>query len=205
MIRRLALVACVALASIAGRGDARRVVHIPTLGELCPGNTEWRKVAECIKRQGAFTLERDEERVKVVHVTEKSRMGGLYIYTLGKQWKLRGELRLYQDHDVLGFTHVTFGKHSGVRLDAGLAMPTSFSLDGETTMPATLRQEHTLVCFDDRSGCVQMMTSCDLLLRGKAYYTFRGKLVYADRQLKVVGDRGKAGNYCVQPELVLAD
>lgn len=207
MRARIALLACIVLACVGARSDARRVVHIPTLGELCPGNAEWSKVLTCIERAGArtFTLVRDEPRVKVVRITERSRLGGLYIYMLGKQWQLRGELRLYQDHEVLAFTHVTFGKHMGVRLDAGMAMPTSFSFDGETTMPATLRQEHTLVCFEDRQGCVQVMTSCDLLLRGKAYHSFRGELVYANRQLKVIGDRGKAGNYCVQAELVLAD
>ena len=100
---------------------------------------------------------------------------------------------------------MTLGKHSGFRLDAGVATTTSMSLDGETTMPAVLRQRLTLLCFDEGFGCTQMMTACDLLLHGKAYYSFRGKVVYANHAIKVVGDRRNAGAYCQQAELVLSD
>jgi hypothetical protein len=187
------------------RAEARRVVHMPTLAELCPGNAEWTKVTECMKRNAVvFKLVRDEAEIKLVHVTGQSRFAGLYVFMHRKQWQLRGELHMYLEHDLLRFEPVKLGKHTGYRLDAGIAMATSHSLDGETSVPAVLRQQLTLVCFDD-SGCVQVMTSCDLQLHGKAFYSFRGKLEYSAHQLKVVGDRRNAGTYCQQPELVLSD
>jgi hypothetical protein len=200
-----ALASVLATAFMLAGADARRVVHIPTLADLCPGNAEWSKVAECIKRHGAFKLARDEARVKLVYVTDVGRFGGLYVYMFNKQWQLRGDLRMWQETDLLGFEHIAFGKHRGYRVDTGVSMPTSYSFDGETSVPAVLRQSLTLVCFDDAFGCTQVMTACDLMFHGKAYFSFRGKLVYEARQLKIVGDRGNAGMYCVQPELVVSD
>jgi hypothetical protein len=199
--------AVIALAFVlaGGRADARRVVRMPTLRDLCPGNAEWAKVAECLKRQVVFKLAHDDARVKLVHVPGASRFGGLYVYSFAKQWQLRGELRLYEEHDVLAFQRVTLGKYGAYRLDAGVSAATTFSFDGETSVPAVLRQQITLLCFDTTLGCTQVMTACDLMLSGKAYYSFRGKVVFAAHELKVVGDRRNAGNYCVQPELVLTD
>lgn len=200
------LLALAAIASALGTADARRVVHMPTLAELCPGNAEWSKVTACMKRNGAgFEVVRDDARVKLVHVTAQPRYAGFYLFTYGKTWQLRGQLATYVEHDLLRFERVTFGPHAGYRIDAGLAVSTALSLDGETNLPAKLRQQLTLVCFDDRAGCVQMFTACDLLVHGKAYAAFRGKLVYSDRQLKVVGDRRNTGAYCQQAELVVSD
>jgi hypothetical protein len=205
-VKRIALAfgAVLAGALPADHADARRVVHMPTIAELCPGNAEWQKVAECLKRQSPFKLVRDEARVKVVDIPGTSRFAGIYVYGHGKQWQLRGELRVYEEHELLRFERVTLGNHAGYRLDAGIAVATSYSLDGETSIPAVLRQTQTLVCFED-AGCSQVMTSCDLLVHGKALYSFRGKLAYMKKQLQVVGDRKNAGGYCQQPELVLDD
>lgn len=205
-MKRLALLVVFALGFGIAPAEARRVVHIPTLRELCPGGPDWAKIAACVKRQGDFKLVRDEKTVKLVELPQQARIGGLYLFMHdGKTWQLRGELHVWQELDVLGFTRVAYGKHSGYRVDAGMAMQTSHSFDGETSIPATLRQQYALVCFEDSFGCTQVMTSCDLLVHGKAYNSFRGKLVYANKELRVVGDRGSAGNYCQQPELVLRD
>src|SRR5258705_12297075 len=114
-------------------------------------------------------------------------------------------MRLWQEHDVLGIEHVTFGAHKGIRFDVGLSTPLAFSTDGETTMQGLLRQQQTLVCFDGSWGCLQATTSCEMLLRGKAYYAFRGTLSYANKQLQVIGDRSRTGNYCTSPEIVVQD
>ncbi|HEY5951983.1 MAG TPA: hypothetical protein VIV40_41085 [Kofleriaceae bacterium] len=205
-MRALAVICFVAALAFAGRADARRVVHIPTLEEVCPGNDDWAKVGECIKRHGAFTVVREEANLKVVSLGEQSRFAGIYIYMHGKTWRMHGQLRISEPHDVLDFSHVTFGNHVGVRLDVGLTTPMSFSIDGETSETMGLfRQTLTLLCFEDGVGCTQMTTACDLMLHGKAYYSFRGKLRYANHQLEVIGDRRIAGDYCAQPELVLSD
>ena len=194
------------LLATAGTASARRkrVVHIPTIGELCPGGAEWDKVTACIKRQSPFKLLRDESGVKLVQIAENSRFSGLYIYTHDKQWKLQGEIRLHQAHDLLAFERVTMGKRSGFRVDVGTSTPSAITIDGETTLPAVFRYKLTSLCFLN-SYCMQMTTSCDVLLRGKAYYAFRGKVVYERGQIKVVGDRSNAGQYCQQAELVGSD
>jgi hypothetical protein len=196
----------IALLLVASHAHARRVVHIPTLRELCPGGPEWAKVAACIKRLGEFKLVRDEERVKVIVIPEGTRFAGLYLYSQTKQWTLRGELPRYKPTDIFGFARVRFGAHDGYRLDIGMASPTTFSADGESaSASAVFRQTVTLLCFDDQPACIETMTACDLLVHGKAYASFRGKLVYADRQLRVVGDRRNAGAYCPASELVVSD
>jgi len=184
----------------------RRVVHIPQLNELCPGGEDWDKVAECIKRQAPFTLLRDSATVKLVNIEERSRIGGIYLYTHSERWALRGEVRLYQERDLLSFERATYGKHSGYRIEVGLSTSSFVSLDGgETVVPAVFRYKQTSLCLDESYGCLQMNTACDVLVHGKAYNSFRGKLVYEDKQLKVVGDRANAGQYCVQGELVIQD
>lgn len=67
VLAALALAAC-ALVMLGGRADAKRVVHIPTLAELCPANAEWSSVAQCIRRHVQFTFVRDEEQLKVIDV-----------------------------------------------------------------------------------------------------------------------------------------
>jgi len=191
----------------AGTASPRRVVHMPTLPEVCPANAEWDKLDACIRRHGTMKVLRDEPTLKIIDLDDRmSRFGGIYVYTFNNKWGMRGEMRLWQEHDVLGIEHVTYGKHKGVRFDVGLSTPLPFSTDdGETSLQGVLRQQQTLVCFDERWGCVQVTTSCEMLVRGKAYYAFRGTLKYADKQLQVVGDRSRTGNYCIQPEVVLQD
>ncbi|HEY5925468.1 MAG TPA: hypothetical protein VIV11_27475 [Kofleriaceae bacterium] len=201
-MKRMIVIALL-LASVSP-ASSRRVVHIPTIGELCPGSAEWDKVATCIRRQSPFKLARDEVGVKLVQIAEGSRFAGLYIYTLDKQWKLQGEMRLYQAHDLLQFERVTMGKRTGFRLDVGTAMPSAISVDGETSMPAVFRYKLTSLCFVN-SYCMQMNTACDVLVRGKAMYSFRGEVVHEGGKIKVVGDRSNTGAYCQQPELVGSD
>lgn len=192
------------LVVLAANADARRVVHIPTLRELCPGNDSWDDVAQCIRRQAPFTLERDEAGIKVVNLGALGQLSGIYVYRFDKKWTLRGDLRLYQPRDLLRVERVAFGRHTGYRLDIGIATEMPMSFDEETAVPAVLRQQLTLLCFDG-ADCLEIITSCDLLLRGRAYSSFRGALQYADGQLRVVGDRRNAGTMCAQAEVALTD
>lgn len=202
-MKRFVIIALLVL--VAGSASARRVVHMPTLSEVCPSNAEWDKLDACIRRHGTMKLLRDEPQLKIVDVTDASRFGGIYIYSFKTKWDMRGQMRLWQEHDVLDIERVAYGGHKGIRFDVGLATALPFSVDGETSQPGMLRQQMTLVCFDDRSGCLQVITNCEMLVRGKALYMFRGKLTYADKQLQVTGDRSRTGSYCLQPEIVLSD
>jgi hypothetical protein len=186
----------------------RRVIHIPTIGELCPAAAEWTKVVGCIKRQsgvGPIKLLRDDANLKLLHLAE-GRFAGLYVYVHRKQWTLLGEMRLYQQFDVLGFAPVKFGEHTGHRLDVGFATQSAVVLDGESTVPAMFRSVLTMLCFDDSHACsLQVMTSCDVIVHGRTFFTFRGQLVYEERQLRLAGDRRNAGQYCTVSEVLLTD
>ena len=200
------LIVIVFLLVTAGTASARRAVRLPTLRDLCPGGASWEKVSPCIERQTQFKVLRDEPNLKLIAIAGGARFYGIYLYTHRDDWQLRGEVRVYQENEVLAFSRATFGKHTGFRIDVGLTSTTSISLDGgETNVPARFRYQVTALCFDDGFYCTQVTTSCDVLFHGKAINTFRGKLVYEDKQLKVVGDRSMAGQYCTQADLVLQD
>lgn len=195
----------VAVVLVAASAEARRVVHIPTLGELCPGHAEWEKVEQCIRRQGTMTLERDQRDAKLVRLGPQSRLAGIALYTNAKQWRMRGEVRLSQDHEVLGFQRATYGKRSAYRIDIGMSVATRIPLDDETLVPGVLRHRLTLLCFDDSTGCAQVITACDALVHGKAVHSFRGQLVYENRKLEVRGDRRNVGGSCTAEDLVFEE
>src|SRR5690348_1249056 len=109
--------ALVLLVLLAASADARRVVHIPTLSELCPGNGEWDKVAQCIRRQSPFKVLRETDDLKLVRIEQGGRLNGIYLYRHTKQWSLRGSLRLDDEADMIGFERITLGARTGYRLD----------------------------------------------------------------------------------------
>lgn len=204
-MRALASVALVACALLAGRAEAKRVVHIPTLAELCPANAEWSNVAQCIRRHVKFTFVRDESELKIIDINADGGgyYGGVYIYRHDKQWTLRGQMRLYQQHEILGVQHATFGSKGAERVDVGLAGAMPFAPDGENVVAqGVFRQRITAVCFEGAAGCSQLITSCDLLLHGKAYNSFRGTLTYKNDALGVAGDHTNEGQFCHQPEIM---
>jgi hypothetical protein len=194
----LALAAC---ALLGGRADARRVVHIPTLAELCPANAEWASVAQCIRRHAKFTVIREEAQLEIIDINSDAGgyFGGVYVYRHDKQWTLRGEVRLYEQHEILAVQQATFGTSGAQRVDIGLVSPMPFAPDGENIVAqGVLRQRITAVCFDGAGGCSQLVTSCDMLLHGKAYNSFRGTLTYQNRTLGVTGDHTNEGQFCRQ-------
>lgn len=206
-MRALVSVTLAACALLGGRAEAKRVVHIPTLAELCPANAEWSTVAQCIRRHVKFTFVRDEEQLKIIDVDADGggHFGGIYVYQHGAQWTLRGEIRLYQTHEVLAVQHATFGNQSAERIEVGIAAAMPFAPDGENVVAqGVFRQRITAVCFDGQRFCAQVVTSCDLLLHGKAYNSFRGTLTYEKGVFGVRGDRANEGQFCRQPDIVSA-
>lgn len=202
-MRYLAAVAFVLV--LATPAQARRVVQLPRLADLCPGNENWAKVEACIRRHGQLTIEHADADAKLVRVRAPSLISGLYLYRHRAKWEYLGELGVYADPELLGFSRVRFGPHAGYRVDAGVASSRGLSLDGVTTISAVFRERFTLVCFEGSFGCFAMTTACDMLVGGKAYYTFRGTLVYDHHELRVVGDRTAAGSICTQAEVVFRD
>jgi hypothetical protein len=199
------LIATALALSFASPASARRVVHIPKMAELCPGNADWNKVEQCVRRHGQWTLERDTRDVKLLRLPDTSRFAGFLLYVNDRGWKIRGELRQYHPYEVLAFKHAKLGPRTGYLLELGGIYRTSTLVDQETTIEVSVRHKLTAICLDDRVGCMQVVTACDTMYRGRALYTFRGSLVYEGRELKVVGDRSNAGPLCSQSELVLTD
>ena len=193
------------LAGMIGTASSRRVVHIPTIAELCPANADWDKLAACVKRQAPFTLIRNDANLKLLHIAgDRRNFGGYYVFTHDKQWQLYGTAPLYQAADLLQFERVTLGSRTGYRIDVGTTSASAISLDGETSIPAVIRYRLTSLCFGG-GYCTNVITGCDVLVHGRAYFTFRGKLVHENKQIKIAGDRSRAGQYCAQGELVMND
>ena len=186
---------------VTSAAEAKRVVRLPTLRELCPGGDDWSQITSCFTRHGKHTILRDDATAKIVSFATGSRIAGIYFYVeQAKRWQLRGELRMYNEHELVGFSRVSFGKHAAYRMDVGMSVQTSLSLDGETSRFATLRLKRTVLCFDKHGACFTMTTACDVLVRGRAYHSFRGTLVTENGMLKVKGDRRAAGPSCQQHE-----
>ena len=206
-MRALAALVLLACALLGGRADAKRVVRMPTLAELCPANAEWSTVAQCIRRHARFTFVRDADQLKIIDIDSDAGgyYGGLYVYRHDRQWTLSGQVRLYQRHEILATTHATFGSHGAERVDIGIAAAMPFAPDGENVIAqGVFRQRITAVCFDSPGGCSQLVTACDMLLHGKAYNSFRGTLTYENGALGVAGDRTNEGLFCRQPQIVSA-
>ena len=202
--RGLAIAIVLAAAALAATAQAR-VVRITRLADVCPGNDNWDKVAQCIRRHGTLTIERDQPDLKLVRVAAPSSFAGFYLYAHGAKWTHRGSLRVSEEGELLGLSRVRFGAHAGHRVDVGTVRTSAVTLDGVSSVGAQVRERESLVCFDDDWGCVVVTTACDVLVAGKAYYAFRGALVYEHHELRVVGDRAHIAPHCEQDELVLAD
>ena len=200
-MKRLVVIAL--LAAMTGTAAGRRVVHIPSIGELCPANADWDKLATCVKRHAPFKLLRDGASLKLLHIDGGRRnFGGYYVFTYDKQWRLHGHVPTYSAGDLLQFERVTFGSRAGYRVDLGTTTMSAITVDDETSIPALYRHRITALCFGG-GYCTQVITECDVMVHGRAYFTFRGKLVHENKQLKVIGDRSRAGAYCEQAELVM--
>ena len=58
-----------------------------------------------------------------------------------------------------------------------------------------------MFCSPEGASCESVITSCDVVIRGKALARFRGRIRYVrDGELAVEGDRSLTGDQCPQPE-----
>ncbi len=106
------------------------------------------------------------------------------------------------DYEVLEFQPLTIGKHTGYRIDIGQAAPLYMQLDGVTTQMALRRTSQVLFCSPLARDCLHT-TRCEALVRGRAFYTFRGVMKIAGNEVTVSGDRRIAGPFCNQAERVM--
>ncbi|NVB81415.1 MAG: hypothetical protein HOV81_23670 [Kofleriaceae bacterium] len=201
-MRRAAAIIALALAAPAASAKPAPVV---TVWSMCADAPSWDTLQTCLERFGETRLVRTFEHLKLVSVGEhtvQARAPGLYAYTqrgsalhLVWMWEYAsgGKAELF---DV---RKVSIGGKSGYRFDIGTIEPSVVTLDDETVLEATMQRKTAAFCLGAEMACDNTIESCDVLVDGKAYYTFRGTLAIRDGTAVVTGDRSHAGT-CTAPE-----
>jgi hypothetical protein len=178
---------------------AERVVRTPSVARECPRAASWEKLKPCLQRFGEVKVERGEAAGKLVRVGGGPSgwpMPGLYIYSqhgnalqIAGQWQYDSGAAV----EVLGLSTLKVVGRVGFRLDLGTSEATSVSFDGETSVEARMLSKSSVFCVGPGAACSPAIQSCDILVDGKAYYTFRGTLTIAGGAVTITGDRSHAG------------
>ena len=69
-------------------------------------------------------------------------------------------------------------------------------INAGTRAPAIVDRKLAILCAGTGYYCTALTTSCDVLIHGKAYWSYRGKLVIERSMARVEGDRRNAGDIC---------
>jgi hypothetical protein len=204
---RWVVVACaLVLVSATAVARAKIVIMEPAIVRQCPHAPTWDGIEKCLKKLGKPTVLRSLPGARVVRLDQKSGDAdfdiGVSLYVdQGKQWKLAG---LYEAHgteyELLAAEPLTVGKHTGYRLEVGEMLRTAVSLDGVTSTPALFTMRRVMFCGGDAWRCPEVITACDVLVRGAALWAFRGAITIADNKVTVKGDRSITGSFCSVPE-----
>jgi len=175
----------------------------------CPNGKTWAVVEKCLKGQGRPVLVKELAGAKLVRLDQQENNlwvdAGVYLYveTPKHEWKISGGFfGRGTEYELTDLKPHTVGKHTGFRIEIAQASPLFVQLDGLTTRPATRRVYQTLYCSPSRNYCTQVVKSCEVLVHGHAYWTFRGTPAQQGDQIVIAGDRKLAGPYCTQAERV---
>lgn len=185
---------------------AKIVIMDPPVVRNCPRAATWDGIDKCLHKQGTPTVMKSFPTARLVHLEQVQGSnrydGGVLLYIQrGNQWQLAG---LYEnrggDYDLIGIEPLTVGKHSGFRIDFGQTYRSAIQPDGVTNVPAVFTTRLTMFCGGDSWRCTEVVTSCDVIVRGGALYSFRGKVDIEDNIIHVRGDRSHVGSFCAAPE-----
>ena len=198
MIRAALLLGCVVSV---GAAHAERLDE-PEVVNHCSSGKSWSAVETCLRKLGTPRVIRTLGTAKVVGVrsdTKPPREHGLILYVeRSGTWNLEGFFpSFHDDFELLGLQPVTIGKRRGYRLDVGKAGDVDVD-----SQPATIRSQHALFCSGQGWFCREIMTACEVLVRGKTRWSFRGTLEYDKEWVTVTGDRRNAGTLCNAPERI---
>jgi len=180
---------------------AERLEEPPVVA--CSTGKSWSAVETCLRKLGTPRIIKTLGTAKVVGVrsdsTKPPREHGLILYVERKgTWNLEGFFPAFRDDfELLGFQQVTIGKRRGHRLDIGKVG--DIEADSQ---PAMMRTQHALFCSGQGWFCREIMTACEVLVRGKTRWSFRGTLEYDKEWVTVTGDRRNAGTLCNAPERI---
>jgi hypothetical protein len=195
---RWVLACMVALVGVA----SARVIMIPPVARACGEEPTWEQVAACAAKFGAVKVDRTLPHARLVKVTDpKGTVRGFYLFVERHgAWRLGG---MYEEPgDALALESVQLGTHDVYHVEIGTTSHEEIGLDDGTTARAVIVNHAQIYCSGVGYRCSAMTTSCDVLVGGKAQWTFRGKVTWKDGALHVSGDRSHAGSMCDQNETV---
>jgi hypothetical protein len=206
-VRAIAVMLAIAAAAPAHADmDAERP---PPQVRACRHAPSFATIEQCLRARGRVTVLRELPHARVVRIEEKFERGddtdvgmSLYVERAGS-WRLGGIFESQGPYELLAADTVRSGTHEGYRLDVGDIRTTSLSLDDVTSTPAAVRAHRVVLCSGDDWHCIEMMTACDVLVRGRTYFTFRGAVEVGNNVVRVAGDRRAAGTLCSVPASVL--
>lgn len=184
------------------------VIEEPGIYYACPNGKRWDAVAACLGKHGRPAIVKEAPGAKLVRLDQSENGvwvdGGVYLYVEYKQqWKIAGSFfGRGSSYELQKLEPMTSGKASGYRFDIALATPLSVMVDGLTVQRGIRRAYQTMFCHGQNQYCAQAIRSCEVLVHGGAYWTFRGAMTIDGNQVTIAGDRSHAGSHCTQPERV---
>ncbi len=198
--------ALVIVLAAASRADGRVVMRPrdPPVVQACRTRPSWTEVERCLDKLGTFTLERSLDRARLVHVWidspdgEPKQDAGVYVFIQQKDstWRVGGMFAEGMNDTVISFAAVTIERHVGYRLDVGTLERTPFTLDGAPPIQVVIRRLTSLYCYGNNHHCVQVMTGCEMMSRGKTLLAFHGSARIERGDIVVDGDTSRAGSVC---------
>ena len=180
----------------------------PGMFHACPQGKTWTDVTKCLQKHGRPAIVKQIAGARLVRLDQQESGqwvdGGIYVYVEHQgAWKVSGGFfGRGTEYEMLDFKPLTVGNHTGYRIDIGQASPLWVQLDGVTTQVATRRAYQTMFCSPGHHYCTQATRTCEVLVRGKAYWAFRGAMKLDGNEITIAGDRKLAGPFCAQAERV---
>jgi hypothetical protein len=208
VVRWLSIGVLLALSSVgfAERMPARR--PMPTIQSSCQRRASWELVTKCVRMFGVVKSIRSSDKLHLLEVSdpEGGELGYFLYVAVGTDWNLRG-VHLGAE-ELLSFEPFTLDKHTGYRMEFGNSFATAVALEDSSTVPALMSTRVAAYCGGESYRCTEVTTACDILVEGKAYWTFRGTVEFPElnrlvREIAVVGDRTKAGQCAPAAHMVL--
>jgi hypothetical protein len=197
------------------------VIDVPPPVGGCTEAASWDAIGACLKkasytstqlRAGATwkLLEVEAQRDPTSTIRRRRHVGErlltLYVHQPARRtWVLGGHVSVSGvDYELLAAEQTKIRKHDVWRIDLGQAMTTPAPMLDGHPVPSLLRHNRTIYCNGTSPYCSEVFTACEVLVRGRAWFAFRGtaKLVDGDTAIHIAGDRRRAGDVCRMPERV---
>jgi hypothetical protein len=202
-MRSLAALAVLCSVLSPGSASARRVIKRPTISSQCRTPGTWNQMAACVRRFGPFKVlhaTADLKLISVGPVDDDFGIGGRYVFARHQnRWQYTGALG--SEYKVDKISTEQFEGHKVHRLDLSRAAREAVPFADGVTQWGWVTERLAMFCSPEAVYCESIVTSCDVVVRGKTLNRFRGTISYIkDGEMAVQGDRGLAGNGCTQAD-----